>query len=458
MHYYGERYKQLYLPGSGYSTESLQQCVPQPDGCSTTCHPVSIIKSPMPTWQNYMQPFTYVCPQPSVTQAPLLACQPYVQQRVLLYPESCETACLLPCRKPSLKLSPMQDFQPCQPSRLEKKRVAKSLPPCAPRCPEPGKLRFPPCGIKYSSSCKDECRSHRIAKCSSQRCGAELRSSQGMNGRYSAPLQGVTECPPQQCVTQSFLQEYVGTFPHQRCMKGYPTQEYCETKCPPQPRVPKCPPGQGVKECSLEQRTVKYSLPQKGAKLKSASTQHLSKSKCLYPCATQCSSQVHHFSQMSFGGDAGRCFYPCDVRCSEPFATSCNEPCVVSCGASRVIIYPPPVVVTFPGPILTTCPQETVVGSSEVLEGSSPAPPTSLRAEILRPEPPAERFAPKYVPECAPRSSYVFASRWMHPCSRPGYRRSETSESEREEHAPEEEMPKAEDTATENEDEETSEE
>ncbi|XP_009485921.1 uncharacterized protein LOC104034606 [Pelecanus crispus] len=301
MHYYGERYKHLYLPGSGYITESIQQCTPQSDACSTTCHPVSVIKSPMPRWQSYAQPFTYVCPQPSVTQTSLLSCQPYVQQCVLSYPEPCETTCLLPCRKPSLKLSTMQSFQPCETSRPEKKRMAKSLPPCAPRCPEPGKLRFPPCGIKYSSSCKDECRSHKISKCSSQRYGTELQSLQGMISSYSPPLRGVTECPPQQCVTQSFLQEYVSGFPQQKCMKGYPTQECITTcssqqnvtKCLPQPDVPKCPPGQAIKECSSQQRAAKCSLPQEGAKHKSASTQHLSKSKCLYPRATQHSAQHH---------------------------------------------------------------------------------------------------------------------------------------------------------------------
>ncbi|XP_009892348.1 PREDICTED: uncharacterized protein LOC104294435 [Charadrius vociferus] len=301
MHYYGERYKYLYLPESGCITETIQQCMPQSDACSTTCHPVSVIKSPMPRWQSYTQPFTYVCPQPSAMQPSLLPCQPYVQQCVLLYPEPCETTRLLPCRKPSLKLSTMQSFQPCETSRPEKKRMAKSLPPCAPRCPEPGKLKFPPCGIKYSSSCKNECRSQKISKCSSQRYGTELRSLQGMTSGYSPPLRGVTECPPQQCVTQSFLQEYVSGFPQQKCMKGYPTQEcittyssqHCETKCPPQPHVPKCPPGQGIKECSSQQHATKCSLPQEGTKHKSSSTQHLSKSKCLYPRATQHSPQHH---------------------------------------------------------------------------------------------------------------------------------------------------------------------
>ncbi|KAM6228861.1 uncharacterized protein M6G45_015758 [Spheniscus humboldti] len=166
----------------------------------------------------------------------------------------------------------------------------------------------------------------------------------------------------------------------------------------------------------------------------------------------------HHFSQMSFGGewDAGRCFYSCDVQCPQPLATSCNDPCVVSCGTSRVIIYPPPVVVTFPGPILSTCPQETVVGSSAVLERGAPAPLTSLRAEVLCSEPPAERFVPKYVPQCAPRCSYVFSSHWMHPCNRPSYRHCQPSESKREERAPEK-KPETENTDTANEDKETSE-
>ncbi|KAM6039675.1 PREDICTED: uncharacterized protein LOC104481255 [Chlamydotis macqueenii] len=300
MHYYGERYKHLYLPGSGCITESIQQCMPQTDACSTTCHPVSVTKSPMPRWQSYTQPFTYVSPQPAVTQTSLLSCQPYVQQYVLLYPEPCETTRLLPCRKPSLRLSPMPSYQPCEISCPEKKRTAKSLPPCAPRCPEPSKLRFPPCGIKYSSSCKDECRTQKISKCSSQRYCTELRSLQGMTSGYSPPLQGVTECPPQQCVTQSFLQEYVSGFPQQKCMKGYPTQEcvttcssqQCVTKCLPQPHAPNCPPGQGIKECSSQQRVTKCSLLQEGARHKSSSTSHLSKPKCSCPRATHATQ--HH--------------------------------------------------------------------------------------------------------------------------------------------------------------------
>ncbi|XP_010160812.1 uncharacterized protein LOC104520728 [Antrostomus carolinensis] len=290
MHCYGERYKHLYLPGSGYLTENLPQCPPQSDACSTTCHPVSIIKTPMPRWQSYVQPFSYVCPQPTLSQTSLLSCQPYVQQCVLLYPEPCETTRLLPCRRPSLKLSTTQNYQACETNQPEKKRMAKSLPPCAPKCPEPSKLKFPPCGIKYSSSCKDECKSQKISKCSTQRHGTELRSLQGLTSGYSPPLRGVTECPPQRCVTQSYLQEYVSGFPQQKCMKGYPTQECvttyssqkCVTKC-----LPKCPPEQGIKECSTQRHVAKCSQTQEGTKHKSSSTQHLSKSKCVYPRATQ---------------------------------------------------------------------------------------------------------------------------------------------------------------------------
>lgn len=167
----------------------------------------------------------------------------------------------------------------------------------------------------------------------------------------------------------------------------------------------------------------------------------------------------HHFSKMSFGGewDAGQSFYSCDAQCPQPLATSCNDPCVISCGASRVIIYPPPVVVTFPGPILSTCPQETVVGSSAVMEGGTSAPVTSLRAEVLYSEPPANSFIPKPVPQCEPRCSYVFSSHWMHPCSRPSNRSYQPSESKSEEHAPEKEKPETENTETANEDKETTE-
>lgn len=177
------------------------------------------------------------------------------------------------------------------------------------------------------------------------------------------------------------------------------------------------------------------------------------------PCDLHSVLQVHHrFSQMSSSREqgVGQCSYSCNVQCPQPLATSSNEPRVVSCGASRVIIYPPPVVVIFPGPIISTCPQETVVKSSPVLAGDAPAPLTSLRAEVPCSEPHAERSIPKDVPQvqtCAPRrSTYVFSSRWIHPCRRPSYRRHQPSESKSKGHAPEKEKPETENTETANED------
>ncbi|XP_010085643.1 PREDICTED: uncharacterized protein LOC104471850 [Pterocles gutturalis] len=297
MHYYGDRYRHLYLPGWGYSTENLHQCMPHSDACSTTCHPLSVTKTPMTRWQNYAQTYTYVCPQPSVTQTLPLHCQPYVQQCILLHPEPCETAHLLPCRR--FSLSTVHDCQPCEKKHHEKKHTAKSLPPCAPKCPVPGKLKFPPCGLKYGPSYEEECRSHKITHCSGRGCCAEHRSPQGMTNSYSPPLRGVTECPPQPCIMQPLPHENVSRFPPQKCMKGYPTQEYipssqqCATKCPPRPQAIKCPPGQAIKECSAQHRAAKCVLPQEGVKHKSSSTHHLTKTKCLYPGATHRSPQHH---------------------------------------------------------------------------------------------------------------------------------------------------------------------
>ncbi|XP_064031898.1 uncharacterized protein LOC135192582 [Pogoniulus pusillus] len=308
MHYYGDCYSHLCLPGSGCLAETTQRCPPQPDACSTTCHPLSITKSPVPRWQSYTQPFTYVCPSLSASQAALLSCQPYLQKCVVLYPEPCETTQLLPCRKPSVKLSTLPSFQHCETNPPVKKRVAKSLPPCAPRCPEPSKLKFPPCGIRSSSSCREGCRSQKVSKCSSQRCSAA--ALQGLTSGYSRPLRGATECPPQQCTVQSFLGEYVKGFPHQKCMKGYPTQEYvttyssqpCVAKSPPRPQ---CPPAQGTKERSSQQHATKSPLAQDGAKHKSSSTQHLSKSKCLHPRAAQHSP--HGAAKRSSPAKKSRC-------------------------------------------------------------------------------------------------------------------------------------------------------
>ncbi|XP_068778744.1 uncharacterized protein [Struthio camelus] len=264
MHYYGERYKHLCLPGSGYITESLQVCVPQADVCSTTCHPLSVTKSPMPRWPSYVQPFTILCPQPSMALPPLLCHQPYVQQCVLLGPEACETSRLLPCAMSSEQPGAAQSLQPCETCCTEKKRVAKSLPPCAPRCPEPGKLRFPPCGIKYSSSCKNEC----TAQGGSKRC-----SLPAMPGGYSRPLQGGTECPPQQCTVQE-----QGGFPLQRCVKGYPTQE-CVSACSWRQCAAPCPLPPGAKE-RPPPPLAKGSLPLDAAQQKGLMTPRATKSGC----------------------------------------------------------------------------------------------------------------------------------------------------------------------------------
>ncbi|KAJ7403245.1 hypothetical protein BTVI_78995 [Pitangus sulphuratus] len=318
MHCYGERYNHLYLPGPGYVAESIRQCPARVDGCSNTCHPLSIIKSPMPRWQSYPQPLTYVCPQPGASQASLLPCQPLVQKCVVLYPEPCESARLLPRAKP--ELVPAQSCQPCETARPEKRRVAKSLPPCAPRCPEPGRLRFPPCGIRYSASCKDEGRTPRLSKGSSRCYGPDLRL-QGLTSGYSLPLRGVTECPPQPCVVgRSCLQECA----QHKCTKGYPTQECVPpppcpaeqrlAKCPPEP---KCPPGKGVKERAAQKPATKSSLllPQEGAKTKSSSAQHLSKSRCLYPRVLSHRPGHHHHHHHHAGG-AKRSSHPKKSRCA----------------------------------------------------------------------------------------------------------------------------------------------
>ncbi|OPJ90397.1 hypothetical protein AV530_008497 [Patagioenas fasciata monilis] len=203
-----------------------------------------------------------------MTQTPLLPCQPQAQQCVLLYPEPCETTHLLPCRKSSLKICRTQDCQPCKDTCPEKRHEAKSLPPCVSKYPELKTLRFPPCGVKNTSSCIDECRSQKISKCSSQQHSGEPRSLQGMTSSYSPPLQGVSECPPQPCIMQPFLHEHVSKLPPQNCMKGYPTQEHitssqqCVTKCLPLPHVTKCPPPPPqVIKCPLPQVTKCPPLP-----------------------------------------------------------------------------------------------------------------------------------------------------------------------------------------------------
>ncbi|KAF4793793.1 hypothetical protein TURU_108092 [Turdus rufiventris] len=282
MHYPGERCPPLLLPGPKFIPELLPQCPAHPEPFANTCHPLSITKSPVPRWQS--------CPQ-AATPLSLLPCQPLVQKCVLLYPEPCDTTRLLPRSELATKCSGGHQTSPVtQNPRGDKKRVARSLPPCAPRCPEPGRLRFPPCGIRCSSSasCRGECGSHKVAKCS-------WRVPE-MTGGYSLPLRGVTECPPQQSAAQSFLQEYLA--PH-RCSKGYPTQEFvtcsCHQgvakvtqECPKLREVAKASQECGqlrevakaTKECGHLREVTKGSLLIEGTKGRSCSAQHLSKSRC----------------------------------------------------------------------------------------------------------------------------------------------------------------------------------
>ncbi|XP_041323380.1 keratinocyte proline-rich protein-like [Pyrgilauda ruficollis] len=264
MHYPGERCPSLLLPGPKFIPELLPPCPAHPEPFANTCHPLSITKGPAPRWQS--------CPQ-GATAVSLLPCQPLVQKCLLLYPEPCETTRLLPRPRGS---GVPQTLPAPQSPRGDKKRVARSLPPCAPRCPEPGRLRFPPCGIRCSSaSCRGECRSHKVAAC--------LPRCPELSGGYSLPLRGVTECPPQQSVTRSFLQEQLaGVAPH-RCSKGYPTQEFvtcCSTEQRLSSATTTCGVTKATKECPPLRMVAKGSLPLEGTKGRSCSAQHLSKSRC----------------------------------------------------------------------------------------------------------------------------------------------------------------------------------
>ncbi|XP_053822701.1 coiled-coil domain-containing protein 86-like [Vidua chalybeata] len=264
MHCPGERCPPLLLPGPKFIPELLPPCPAHPEPFANTCHPLSITKGPAPHWQS--------CPQ-GATAVSLLPCQPLVQKCLLLYPEPCETTRLLPRPRGSGVPQPLATPQS---PRGDKKRVARSLPPCAPRCPEPGRLRFPPCGIRCSSaSCRGECRPRKVATSPPRR--PELTSG------YSLPLRGVTECPPQQSVTRSFLQEQlVAVAPH-RCSKGYPTQEFV-TCCSSEQRLSSAPAPRGVakatKECPPLRAVAKGSPPLEGSKVSSCSAQYLSKSRC----------------------------------------------------------------------------------------------------------------------------------------------------------------------------------
>ncbi|XP_059727011.1 DBF4-type zinc finger-containing protein 2 homolog [Haemorhous mexicanus] len=254
MHCPGERCPPLLLPGPKFIPELLPPCQAHPEPFANTCHPLSITKGPAPRWQS--------CPQ-AATAASLLPCRPLVQKCLLLYPEPCETTRLLP--RPRGSGVPQSPPAP----RGDKRRAARSLPPCAPRCPEPGRLRFPPCGIRGSSaSCRALARPHKAAACP-PRCPE-------LSGGYSLPLRGVTECPPQQSVTRSFLREQLaGVAPH-RCSKGYPTQEF-GTCCSSEQRLSVTK----VTEERPPMPAVAKGSPQlEGTKGRSCSAQHLSKSRC----------------------------------------------------------------------------------------------------------------------------------------------------------------------------------
>ncbi|XP_014117371.1 PREDICTED: keratinocyte proline-rich protein-like [Pseudopodoces humilis] len=244
----------MHCPGGPrFIPEFLPQCPAHSEPFANTCHPLSITKSPVPRWP--------ACPQ-GATAVPLLPCQPLVQKFLLLYPET---------------------------TQLLQKRVARSLPPCAPRCPEPGRLRFPPCGIRCSSS---SCRGRdKVAKSPPSR--PELTSG------YSLPLRGVTECPP-----QPFPQQRLGSVAPHRCSKGYPTQEFvacCSSEQrlssaevtggvakvakerPPLRAVAKeCPPLRAVaKECPPLRAVAKGSAPLQASKGRSCSGQQLSRARCV---------------------------------------------------------------------------------------------------------------------------------------------------------------------------------
>ncbi|NXB76930.1 KRFJ protein, partial [Donacobius atricapilla] len=64
-------------------------------------------------------------------------------------------------------------------------------------------------------------------------------------------------------------------------------------------------------------------------------------------------------------------FLPTALACPEPFAVTRNETCVVKYPDTVVdIVEPelPPYSVIYPGPTLTTFPQQTVVGSTALLD------------------------------------------------------------------------------------------
>ncbi|NXH32136.1 KRFJ protein, partial [Myiagra hebetior] len=65
------------------------------------------------------------------------------------------------------------------------------------------------------------------------------------------------------------------------------------------------------------------------------------------------------------------CCLPAGLACPEPFAVTCNDTCVIKYPDTIVdIVEPdlPPYSVIYPGPTLTTFPQQTIVGSTALLD------------------------------------------------------------------------------------------
>ncbi|NXB13632.1 KRFJ protein, partial [Rhagologus leucostigma] len=65
------------------------------------------------------------------------------------------------------------------------------------------------------------------------------------------------------------------------------------------------------------------------------------------------------------------CCLPAGLVCPEPFAVTCSDTCVIKYPDTIVdIVEPdlPPYSVIYPGPTLTTFPQQTIVGSTALLD------------------------------------------------------------------------------------------
>ncbi|XP_010138087.1 PREDICTED: scale keratin-like, partial [Buceros rhinoceros silvestris] len=74
---------------------------------------------------------------------------------------------------------------------------------------------------------------------------------------------------------------------------------------------------------------------------------------------------IHHMSPYN------ECCLPPGVVCPEPFAVTSSETCVIKYPDTIVdIVDPdsPPYSLIYPGPTLTTFPQQTIVGSTGLLD------------------------------------------------------------------------------------------